>query len=71
MVEMKKLKDFLDEAVKDSPVKSLQLAQKLIELQGIEHYINLLYGVDLEIYVKPVEKREGRWLGRGIIDNLF
>lgn len=68
---MKELKQFLDEVSKESPMKLLQLAKQLLELEQIEHYLNLMYGIDLEIYVKPVEKREGRWLPKGVIDKLF
>jgi hypothetical protein len=64
------LKEFIDEAVKQSPISTLQLAGKLIELEAIEHYINLMYGVDLDIKVVATEKREGRFYGKGLIEKL-
>ena len=65
------LKEFLEGASKNSPMKTLQLAEKLIELESIERYIQLVYGVELAIYVNPVPAPEGRFYGKSILDKLF
>lgn len=70
MEENLTIKEFFEEVSKNSPVKMLDTARKLIELESIERYINLVYGVELEIRVKPAEKMEGRFFGKGLIEKL-
>lgn len=69
------MKEFIDEVVKqDFTIKKLgmtaNLAGKLLELESIEKWLNTMYGVELEITVKPVERKEGRFFGKSLIDSL-
>jgi hypothetical protein len=48
----------------------LNLLSKLVELESIEKWILVMYGVELEIYVKPAEVPEGRFYGKGIVEAL-
>lgn len=67
-----KLKEFIEESIKHgSMISAMQLGGKLIELQAITNYINLLYGVELEIEVKPAERKQNDFYGRGLIDNII
>jgi len=69
------LKEFTDGLYKDGNViknlgMGLKLAEKLIELEAIENYINMIYGVELEIYVKPTEVKAGRFYGKSYVELL-
>jgi len=64
------LKEYLEEMVKKSPMKMFQLLPKLIELEAIENYLNAIFGIELDIKVKISEPKEGRFYGKGIIDNI-
>lgn len=66
-----KLKDFVEASIKKSPMNSMQLIGKLIELQAIEQYINLMFGVELDINVKPAPRRAGRFFGDATINRMF
>jgi len=67
-----KLKEFIEGAIKESPIKILQtgILGKLIELESIENYLNAMYGIELDIEVKPVAQREGRFYGKGVLDSI-
>jgi hypothetical protein len=65
-----KLKEYLEQVVKDSPLKSFDLLKKCIELESIENWLNVMYGIDLDITVVPTAPREGRYYGQGIIDKV-
>lgn len=62
------LKEFMEEIFKEGVFQAMNTARDLIELEAIEQRINLLWGVELEIRVKPAEIKEGRFYGKGIID---
>ena len=64
------LSEFIDTVAKTSPFKMLDVAAKLVELEAIDNYLNLMYGVRLDIKVKPAEKKVGRFYGRGLIDHF-
>lgn len=64
------LSEFIDTVAKDSPIKMLEVAAKLIELEAIDNYLNLMYGVRLDVKVKAAEKKMGRFYGRGLIDHF-
>lgn len=68
---MKTLKEFVEE-LPQHIVKPLgaMTASKIIELENISNSLNVLLGVELEIYVKPAEIKEGRFYGVGIKDLL-
>lgn len=65
------LKKFIEEQIKNSPIKSFTLLERMIELEGIERYLNAIYGVELDIKVKPVERIEGRFYGKGLVESLY
>lgn len=65
-----KLKEYFDGMMKTSMMDALPLAQKLVELEAIEHHLNLMYGIELEIEVKTVERKESKWIGMGIVELL-
>lgn len=69
-MEEKTLKEFIDETTEKSPMKGLQVLTKLIELEAIENYLNLFYGIELDIKVKPAERREGRFYGKSVAEEL-
>lgn len=65
------LKDFIEDISKQKgPMNAIGLATKLIELEGITQYLNLMYGVELDIKVLPAPKLEGRYYGTGLIEKL-
>ena len=64
------LKELIEEQMKISPIGAMQCLTKLVELEAIENWLNTMYGIELDIKVKPVEKKEGRHYGKGIIENL-
>jgi|JI7StandDraft_1071085.scaffolds.fasta_scaffold634511_1 hypothetical protein len=69
-MEQMTLKEFIDETTKKSPLKGLQVLTKLIELEAIENYLNLFYGIELDIKVKQAERREGRFYGKSVAGEL-
>lgn len=46
------------------------LIKDFSELEGRLAHIKAMYGVEVDIKIKPVEKPEGRWLGKGIVEEL-
>lgn len=65
------LKDFIEEMLKRSkPPTLLSTGQKLMELESIARYFNIIYGVELDINIRPIETEEGRFYGKGLIDAL-
>lgn len=74
-MEEKTLKEFIDEVVSQPiTIKGIGLGAKLLEqmlqLEGVERYLNSMYGIELKITVVPVERKEGRFYGKGLLDNL-
>ena len=64
------LKEFLEKEFKNSPLPALDVVKKLVELESIERYLNVMFGVELDIKVKPAQKQEGRFYGTGIIEKI-
>lgn len=46
---------------------AMNTARDLIELEAIEQRMNVLWGVELDIQVKPAKKQEGRFFGKNVI----
>ena len=67
----KTLKEFIEGVVKKYPQETFHLAIKLIDLEAIEQYLNLSFGVELDIRIKPIKPKEGRFYGKGVIGKLF
>ena len=70
MNEEMNLKQFIEEAFKTNIFGAVDMAKKLIELEAIENYLNLMFGIELDIKVKPVEVREGRFYGKSVIEKI-
>ena len=66
------LKQFIEEGFKNHFAKMMakDVVSKLIELEAIENYLNVMLGIELEITIKPAEKREGRHFGHSAITSL-
>jgi hypothetical protein len=64
------LKQFIEKMFEKNPMNALNTARDLIELEAIEQRLNLMWGVELDIKVKQVEQKEGRFYGKGIIETL-
>ena len=64
----KTLNEFVDEIMKEHPIWAMQTAMKLMELEQVAHWINLMWGVDLEIKVVSKEPQESRWVGKSVIE---
>jgi len=63
------IKEFMD-SVPIMAKMERGLITKLIELEAIDDYINVMFGVELDIKVRPAEKREGRFYGKSLIEKL-
>jgi len=68
MKEEMTLKEFVENVSKQSSFGSLGVISKLIELEAIDNYLNMMWGVELDIKVKVTEKREGRFYGKSAIE---
>lgn len=64
------LKEFMEQVFKDSPMAALGTAEKLLQLEHIENYLNLMWGINLDIKIVPAEQHEGRFYGKGVIDKV-
>lgn len=69
-MEKMPLRQFMEETFNDTPIDGLKLASKLIELESIENWLRLMYGVELEIDVVPAEVPDGRFYGKSIAESL-
>lgn len=47
-----------------------RLIKDITSLEGELQNIKILYGVDIEVKLKPIEKPQGRWLGKGIVEQI-
>ena len=68
-----KLSNILTEILLDMDCPSFfkqSLINDFSKLEGQLEHIKAMYGVDLEVTAKPVEKPEGRWLGEGIVERM-
>lgn len=56
----------------DSPTYFKEFIIKdFTNLESQLHHIKLMYGIELEVTLKPIEPLEqGRWLGKGIIEQV-
>lgn len=64
------LKEFIEECFSKNVWHAMETAKDLIDLESIEQRLNLKWGVELDIKVKPAEKKEGRWIGKNLIDAI-
>lgn len=65
-----KLKEFIEQIIKESPISFFPIAEKLIKLEAIEQSLNLMYGVEFDIEVKPAPRKEGRFWGQSLIKKI-
>ncbi len=70
MKEDMTLKEFMEESFKLSPMNALQTARDLIELEGVERKMNIMWGVELDIRIKVADKQEGRFYGKSVIEAI-
>lgn len=63
------LKEFITQANIVDIMKK-DVLSKLIELEAIENYLNVMLGIELEITVKPSKQKEGRYYGKSLINPL-
>jgi len=64
------LKQFIEKMFEENPMGAMNTARDLIELVAIEQRLNLMWGVELDIKVVPIEQKEGRFYGKGLIETL-
>lgn len=67
------LKEFVGEITKSFPtIKGLGIArslvERLIQLEAIENWLNVMYGVELDIKVKTAKRKEGRFYPKEVAD---
>lgn len=62
------LKEFMEVTFKKNMFQAMNTARDLIELEAIEQRINIIWGVELEIKVKPAQINEGRFYGKSVIE---
>lgn len=65
------LKEFIEQCFDKNPWHAMHTAEDLIELQAIEQRLNLKWGIELDIKVKPAERKEGRFFGKSLIDSVI
>lgn len=47
------------------------LIKDFTNLEAQLNHIKLMYGVELEVTMKPIEpKEQGRWLGKGMVEQI-
>ena len=46
------------------------MLKDLTELEGQLNRFKMLYGLDIELEVKPIEPENGRWLGKGVVEQV-
>lgn len=61
-----KLKDWFEASVKLSPGETFTTAEQLFKLQAIENWFNLMWGIELDIEVKPCEPQGNRFYSKSI-----
>ena len=65
------LKDFMEMTFDKNPINAMSTARDLIELESIEQKLNLFWGIELEIMVKPMKRMEGKWYGKSLINSII
>ena len=43
---------------------------KMLELEAIERYLNVMLGIEIDILVRPAKPIEGRFYGKNLIEKL-
>ena len=65
------LKEFIEYAFKENMFEVMDTIRELVELEGIEKNLNIMWGIKLDIKVKPAERKEGRFFGKNTIESLL
>lgn len=69
-----KLKEYLEGMVKDSPTVMFAMGsglyEQMLNLETVGKYFELMFGIELQIEVKSITRPEGRFYGRGLVDEL-
>lgn len=61
------LKQFVEKSFEENFINAMDMAREMIELEAIERRLNVMYGVQLDIRVKPQPKQQGRFYGESLI----
>lgn len=64
------LKEFMEQIMASNMFNAVNTVRDLIELETIERHMNIMWGVELNITIKPVEKKEGRFYGKSTIQAI-
>lgn len=64
------LKEFMDAMYAKSPINAMTTVRDLIELEGLSKKFQMMWGVDLDIKVKPWARTESQFIGKGVLDSL-
>ena len=71
----KTLKQYIEGMIEDEtvnmPTVYSSVFPKLLELEAIENYLIAILGIELEITIKPVKTPEGRFYGKGMVEELI
>lgn len=46
------------------------LIKDFTNLEAHLEHLRIMYGIELEITIKEPEKNEGRWLGKGLVEEV-
>ncbi len=65
-----KLKEFIKESGIHTLMKK-DVLSKLIELEAIDNWMQVMLGVELDINVNPIKPREGRFYGVANVEDLY
>jgi hypothetical protein len=67
-----KLKKYIEKIIKEDLISLWDkgILIKLLELEALENYFNAMLGIEFDIEVKPVEREERRFYGKGLEEKL-
>ena len=67
------LKEYIDKIRKEDLFSFLDkgIILKLLELEALENYFNVMLGIEFDIQVKQVEIKPRRFIGKGMVEELF
>ena len=65
------LKEFLEKIYKENPKFAMETMTPLLQIESAERFLNVLWGVELEINVKESEPKESNFYGRNLINELY
>jgi len=69
------LKEFIEVATQSPTMTKFGtmggLFERLINLEAIENWLNVMYGVEFDIKVRPAKRKEGRFYRVGVAEELF